>query len=151
MKKTIFNILYSVILFLFTSGCASTQVTNGLTALQGKHISVAFDVLGYPDSKMEIGSDTAYIWRYSNQSTLYMPQTSYHSGQVNGVYYSGTTSYNQPTTINGHATIKIIADYKDYIKTCSYSGNEYGLSKYAKSLGKYANAQKRLESEGLKK
>ena len=108
---------------ILLTGCASTMVTNGLTAMQGKHIQVAFDVLGYPDSKIEVGEETVYLWN--------------HSGQ--GFFYSN--GYTVPYTQS--AKIKIVADKNGYIKTWSWDGNEDGLDFYADSLNEYAKEQEK--------
>ena len=120
------------------------MVESGLNALTGKHIDVAFRVIGYPDSKMEIGNDTVYVWKTSSMSSYNSFQTSYQSGYIGNTPYSGTTSYSTPKTIHNHAELKIIANNRGIIKTWSFYGNDAGLHRYAGRLDEYSkviNAQ----------
>ena len=125
MKLNNKNVSFAVILCgsitILSTGCASQMVTDGLTAMQGKHIQVAFNVLGYPDSKMEIDDETVYLWNHSSKGFLYS------SGS--------TVPYTQ------YAKIKIVADKNGNIKTWSWEGNEDGLNFYANTLNKYAKEQ----------
>lgn len=122
-------------------------VQDGLNALNGKHINTAFDVIGYPDSQMKVDHNTVYVWGHSRSSTINMPQTSYHSGFAGNTYYSGTTRYNQPTTIHAMAQIKIIANNAGYIQKWETYGNEFGFQRYAASLKQYAESQKKKDLE----
>jgi hypothetical protein len=118
MKK----FLLLIALAALATSCASTSVTNGLTALQGKHIDDAVGVLGYPDGKTEFGDDTIYTWGHSSTSVI----------------YSGF----QAVPVHAQARIKIIAGNNGYIKTWEWSGNENGLQRYAGRLGEYARRNK---------
>ena len=135
------NTLCVCSLLLLLSGCDSAGTQDGLNALMENHISTAFDVIGYPDSKMKLDHNTVYVWGYSRNSTINMPQTSYHSGFAGDTYYSGTTTYNQPITINASSQIKVIANNAGYIQTWEAYGNEYGLQRYAARLKQYAESQ----------
>ena len=126
-KIVSFAVIMCGCITILLTGCASTMVTDGLTAMQGKHIQVAFDVLGYPDSKVEMGEEmgeeTVYLWIHSSQGFLYSN--------------SSTVPYTQ------YAKIKIVADKDGYIKTWSWEGNEDGLDFYADSLNEYAKEQEK--------
>ena len=126
-KIVCFAVIMCGCITILLTGCASTKVTDGLTAMQGKHIQVACDVIGYPDSKMEMGDETVYLWNHSSQGFLYS-----HGSIVPSTQY---------------AKIKIVADKNGYIKTWSWEGDEDGLSFYADSLNKYAKEQEKEQSE----
>lgn len=145
--------LLSLLAIVLLSGCASTMVESGLNALTGKHIDVAFSVIGYPDSKQKFGNDTVYIWKTSSMSSYNSFQTSYHSGYVGDTPYSGTSSYSTPQTVHNHAELKIITNSKGIIKAWDFYGNDTGLHRYAGRLNEYAknmealNDYERTESE----
>ena len=120
-KIVSFSVIMCVCITILLTGCASTMVTNGLTAMEEKHIQVAFDVLGYPDSKMVIGDETVYYWKHSVMGPSYL--------------HDSTVPYTQ------YAKIKIVADKNGYIKTWSSEGNEEGLEFYADRLNEYAKEQ----------
>ena len=130
--------LLSMLAIVLLSGCASTMVESGLSALTGEHIDVAFRVIGYPDSKQKFGNDTVYIWKTSSMSSYNSFQTSYHSGYVGDTPYSGTSSYSTPQTVHNHAELKIITNSSGIIKTWSFYGNDTGLHRYAGRLNEYA-------------
>lgn len=144
-KNTLSTIIISALLTGLLSSCASTRVTDGLNALMGYPIETAFNVMGYPDAQMDVGSEKVYIWKTSSSSTYYTTQTSYNSGYVGNNLYSGTSTYSVPNTINSHAEIKIVADRTGRIINWDWYGNEYGLDRYAGRLGKFASEQKMSE------
>ena len=141
MKNKPINILILGLIVCLLSSCASTRVTDGLNALMGYPIETAFNIMGYPDAQIDVGSEKVYIWKTSSSSTYYTTQTSYNSGHVGNNAYSGTSTYTVPNTINSHAEIKIIADSTGRIINWDWYGNEYGLERYAGRLGKFAREQ----------
>lgn len=121
-KKIVsFAVIMCGCITILLTGCASKMVTDGLTAMEGKHVQVAFDVLGYPDSKLEIGDETVYVWNHTSQGY----------------------SYFEDSVVIKSAKIKIVADKNGYIKTWSWEGNEDGLNFYADSLNEYAKEQEK--------
>lgn len=119
-------------------GCArGAYISGGLSAMQGKDISVAFNVLGYPSGQQKIGSDNVYVWTVNHSSTIHLPQTTTAYGHVNYVPVYGSVTYNQPTTLHHYCNIRIIAGPNNVIKTWDYSGNNIGCSRYSNALGRY--------------
>ncbi len=142
MNYKLKNISILGLIVCLISSCASTRVTDGLNALMGYPIEMAFNIMGYPDAQMDVGSQKVYIWKTSSSSTYYTTQTSYNSGYVGNNTYSGTSTYSVPQTIHSHAEIKIITDSSGRIINWDWYGNEYGLERYAGRLGKFASEQK---------
>lgn len=128
-----------LILALAITGCATfSSMEKGLDKLNGKNISEAFQLLGYPSGKQTFGQDTVYVWSNNQQGTMYMPQTATTSGLVGNTYYSGQTSYNQAVPVNYNCEIKIVATESGTIKNWQYNGNRGGCSNYISTLSKYA-------------
>ncbi|MBE7496869.1 MAG: hypothetical protein HS117_18155 [Verrucomicrobiaceae bacterium] len=127
-------------LCLLLPSCVFKVLDQGLADLKGKPIETAFDVLGYPSSKLELGNDTVYKWNTSFSSVMPIPQVANTTGLV------GATPFQMQTTSAGfirqdHAgEISIGANKKGVIQRCSYYGTERGLHAYAECLDKYSKS-----------
>ena len=117
-KQSMKKVCVIVAVFLLMTGCASVHMNKGLTALQNESIQTAISVLGYPDSKVEVESDTVYIWSTNRSGVAYL------------------STYNA-VPVNYNCTIKIITDSWGNIKTWEWSGSEAGCGAYGQKLLKY--------------
>ena len=127
---------------LFVIGCASTYVDRGLSDLLGKNIQLAFNVMGYPDTKQEFGNKTVYIWGHSSSSTMFVPQVATTTGYVGGTTYTANTFGSTLVPINAQAKIKIVADSSGTITNYEWQGNQYGLGVYSNRLKNYSDTLK---------
>ncbi|MCR9888042.1 hypothetical protein NB550_12200 [Vibrio parahaemolyticus] len=128
-------------LFSFTlAGCATfNQLEQGLNNMMGEHESIAFNVLGYPDSAQQFGSDTVYYWAVNKSGTVFVPQTSTTYGSVGDVSFYGKTTYNQAVPVNYSCLIKLVSDSSGYLKSWEYDGNYGGCSNYINRVDAYYN------------
>lgn len=136
-----------IILTFGLASCVGTHLNKGLAALNGKPIETAFEVLGYPSRKMEIGENTVYYWSQSHVGMLAMPATAQSSGLVGVTPVAATTTYTSYVPTNLYGEIQIKADSAGIIKGHSYHGNNGGLAGYAASLGRYARKIEKQDSE----
>jgi len=114
-------------------------MAKGLDALQGKPISTAFQVIGYPDGKQQFPGADIYIWSTSSMGGMMLPQTATTVVQpYGGAPVYGTTTYNQYVPMNASYQIKIMAEpHTDTIRSWEGYGNEAGAVRYASPLYKY--------------
>ncbi len=119
-----------------------SNMEEGLNALNGKPITTAVSVLGYPDGQQEFGGDKIYIWSRNFQSSYTLPQTATTTGYVGNTPVYGTTTYYQTHTANYSCKIKLAVGPDDRIKHWEYQGNPGGCGGYARSLKAYADSQK---------
>lgn len=124
----------------FLTGCATfSDLENGLQTLVGKPFTTAVDVMGYPDGKMPIDSQTVYVWGNRSVGAYSMPQTAYTSGYVGNQYYTAQTQYNQTVYYDHQCEIKLVCDSSDTIITWQYRGNIAGCNQYISNLNAYRN------------
>lgn len=129
-----------ITLCLAITSCVFKALDQGLADLKGKPIETAFDVLGYPSSKLELGNVTVYKWNNSFSRMLPIPQVANTTGFV------GTTPFQMqsnslgfiPQHHSGELTIGV--DKNGIIQRCGYSGTESGLHGYANSLDRYSKS-----------
>jgi hypothetical protein len=137
MKKTICSFAALALL----AGCATFgQLEAGLNSLVGRTEKEAFNALGYPNSKQEFGGDTVYVWGRSNSGTIFIPQTATTTGYVGNRPVYGSTTYNQPMTVNHNCTVKVITGSSGTIKSWDYEGNLGGCRPYIQRLNAYFKA-----------
>ena len=104
----------------------------------GKPIDSAVDVLGLPNSKMEIAGYTVYIW--SNQRSgsvpIYNTNTAYTSGTVGTTPVYGTTTTNTVNyvPVSYQCEIKLSVDSQNTIRRWEYYGNQGGCQRYANGV-----------------
>lgn len=140
MKSNIIAVSLSIALIV--SGCATFgQLEDGLNALVGRNEREAFNALGYPNAKQEVGGDVVYVWGRSNSGTLFIPQTALTTGYVGTTPVYGTTTTNQAIAVNYNCTIKIAAGNDGVIRTWEYDGNLGGCGAYIQMFNEYVNAR----------
>lgn len=138
--KLIYKIL-TITLIAILPSCVMSNIDEGLTALTGKPISTAVQVLGYPDQERRFQNDKIYIWSTSFQGTYTTPETATTTGYIGGTPVYGTTTYNTTQTANYSCLIKIITGTNGLIKNWEYNGNPGGCGSYASRLKAYAKSQ----------
>lgn len=119
-------------------GCVFSNIESGLKTLEGRHESVAFDVLGYPSSRYEMGADVVYSWYVNSAGSMILPQTTTTYGTVGSVPFQGTTYGTQVVPYNYNCQIRVIAGRNGVIKSWDYQGNAGGCSAFSSRLGSYA-------------
>lgn len=121
------------------AGCATFgQLEAGLGALVGRNEREAFAALGYPSGKQQFGSDVVYVWGRSQNTAMFIPQTSTTTGYVGTTPVYGTTTTSQMIPLNYNCTIKVIAGAEDgIIKSWDYEGNLGGCAPYIQRLNSY--------------
>jgi len=132
--------LFSSFLILL-SGCAFSQIENGLTALKGEKIQTAFNYLGTPDNEQDIAGSKVYTWGRAFSATTITPVTTSTTGSAFSSYggyanYYGTTTSYVPQTHNYSCTVKIITDQKGIITGGQFDGNLGGCASYGSALQK---------------
>jgi hypothetical protein len=53
-----------VFFIILISGCAFSNIEDGMNTLMGQPIDAAFNYLGYPDTEQIIANHHAYIWEH---------------------------------------------------------------------------------------
>ncbi|MNK33418.1 hypothetical protein D3C87_518990 [compost metagenome] len=129
------------------AGCATWgQMDTGLSALHGRQLSTAVNVLGYPTAENRVAGMRQVMWSSSNSGVLYLPQTSttYGTAYGTGGYanYSATTNYMAPMAFNHNCTITLRVSDQDVILGHQYQGNLGGCTPYIEALTRAAKAQK---------
>lgn len=119
------------------------MMNKGVAALQGKPLTEAVSVLGFPSSKMEMAGKEVYTWNYGATGFQSVPMTSNTFGSIGGTPYYGTTATNalMPTPLT--ARVQIMVDKKDIIVASFWEGQNGALIGPANALGKYAKEQKK--------
>jgi len=134
MKHSYFIFLCA---FLLTA-CAFDTLDKGLPLLNDKHIDVAINYLGMPDSEQMIANRKVYIWGHQNSGTYVRPitqqttTTAYGYGGPYTAYGTTTTYVNE--SYNYSCKIKIIADKKNIIKSSEYEGDLGGCEHFSSGI-----------------
>jgi hypothetical protein len=136
--KIVLLILSAVLLW----GCSTSTFSNlktGLDNLVDEDLSTAIDILGYPSSKQEIGSENIYTWSKSSSVSYLLPQTNKTTGTIGTTPISVSTTTNQEVSYNNNCVIKIITNKSDRVITWEYSGNIDGCSVYSNRLAEFSS------------
>ena len=145
MGKISLQLVLTAVLML-CAGCATFgQMDKGLDSLVGQKEQVAFDVLGYPDAKNDIGGATVYIWGRQSTGVYYAPQTRTTYGNVGGTSYTANTTYYAPQVYSAECTIKIIVN-NGIISNYDYYGNLAGCEGFISRLKNYTKQNEILHS-----
>lgn len=125
---------------------------DGLEALIGKDITVAFDALGYPDSGVEFNGGTIYLWSNSSTSTRLEfdpskplapppptppradPQSAYNRTQLYSPF--------KEVEVHNQGKIKLVADSDGKIIDWEWSGDSKGLEPFRTKLLKYFRSRR---------
>lgn len=128
MKK----IVSIAILSALVSGCVMTHLDEGLAQLVGKPIESAIDVLGFPNSTMQITGYTVYVWDSHSTGIAPVATTANTSGMVGGTYVSGTSSTSGFIALPGlyHCQIKLATDSEGIVRHQESYGNPGGCGRY---------------------
>lgn len=110
--RTRLQSIAAVVILAATAGCATRQLTEGLTSLKGQPVSVAFTKLGYPTSEQTIAGHKVYVW-----------STDHFGPDLSG---PGLAEYN--------CKIRVIITDQNIISTWDWEGNEVGCQRYAERL-----------------
>lgn len=132
------NGFFMFILAIAISGCAFKILDEGLPRLVGQPIDSAINVLGLPNSKMEIAGHTVYIWnsQRSGAVPIYNTNTAYTSGTVGTTPVYGTTTTNSVNyvPVSYQCEIKLSVDNQNIITRWEYYGNQGGCQRYANGV-----------------
>ena len=142
------NRLLGLILLMFcvisSSGCVGTMVNDGMNSLIGEPIETTFQVLGYPDSKMDLNGDTLYRWSYNSSGVYFAPTTTSTFGYVGTTPVYGTTTGSMAVPTSYSGALQVRADKRGIIRDWSGGGQNGAMMHVASSLGKYAKQKKSL-------
>jgi hypothetical protein len=114
-------------------------MSSGLDALMGQPISKAYQVIGYPDSRLDYGNEIMNVWSTSSSGGMVLPQVANTTIQnpYLGTSYA-STMYNSYVPINAEYQIKIISDKKTgIIQNWEGYGNPAGAERYSGRLYRY--------------
>ena len=135
--RLIAALIFSFVLF----GCSTfADIQGGLSAMVGKPVSTAIEVLGYPNSRMDIGSDEVYIWKVDQTGVVYVPQTLTTTGQVGSTNFSSLSTYSQAQIHQSVCTVRVISGRNGLIKSWDFSGNISGCESFSGSLDRFSKA-----------
>lgn len=124
---------------LLLSGCIDSfvQLNKSLPTYVGRSVKEVAQRIGYPDVKQEIMGDSVFTWNTSHDSTMYLPQTTTTTGNVDGAPFSATTTGGtEAVPLHFHCMIQIATDDNGIIKNTRWSGNRGGCSGYAAALAR---------------
>ena len=134
------KIIRLVLLSALLSSCALQTLKEGLPYLVGQPIESAVNVLGLPNTKMEMAGYTIYEWSNQYSSTIPITQanTTYTSGNAGTTpVYGTTTSYSTNyVLVNNRCRIKLAVSEDDIIQRWEYFGNQGGCQYYANGVKK---------------
>jgi hypothetical protein len=117
------------------------MMEKGLGALVGKDVKTAFDVLGNPSAKQEVGGETVYIWQLSKFESYSAPRTSPTYGSIGNIQALGTSTSSEKVLRSDTCRVKMIAANSGQIILADYEGNSSACSSFSERLGKYYNQQ----------
>lgn len=123
------------------TGCVSfQQMDEGLGKLVGQDKSVAFNILGYPDSQQTFDDTKVYTWvaTSSGAEPYTAPQTTY--GSIDGKSFQSTTTQTAFVPVTYTCKVQISTDAKGIIKQYKYNSSDpsvMGCMPYIRSLNNY--------------
>lgn len=122
------------------AGCAAGNLNKGLPYLVGKPLDHAIELFGLPDSTLEVGENTVYVWGTSSNFSLPVTSTnsSFTTGSVGSTPVYGTTTSTSTSyvPVSYNCTIKLSVDSSNLITYWSWEGNEGGCSRYGSKVKK---------------
>jgi len=128
----------ALLLLSTIAGCALQTLEKGLPYLVGKPIDAAVNVLGFPNSRMDIAGYTIYVWdnRYSSTIPIVSTNTATTTGYVGVTPVYGTTSGTTVNYVPVHyqCQIKLSVDASGLINRWEYFGNQGGCQHYANGV-----------------
>ncbi len=136
---------FFLLISAFLVGCVTTHVNEGLKALKGEPVSAAFQVLGYPTSRMSMGSDTLYSWSMNGSGVDFIPQRAVSTGLVGFTPVTITTNYTEIIPTSYSANIKILTNEAGIVKGSSWGGQIGAVQGCSGPLYKFA-VEKRKRS-----
>ncbi len=128
------------VLCLGLTSCVFKALDQGLVDLKGKPIETAFDVLGYPSSKLDLGDHTVYKWNSSFSSVMPFQQVSNTYGALGTVPFQAQTNSIGFIPQHHSGELNIGTNKQGIIQRCSYTGTERGLHGYADLLDRYSKS-----------
>jgi hypothetical protein len=133
-----------VVVSTLVSGCTVSHMSSGLDALMGQPISKAYQVIGYPDSRQDYGSEIVDVWSTCSSGGMVLPQVANTTIQNPSLGTSyGSTVYNTYVPTTAEYQIKIISDKKTgIIQNWEGYGNAYGAERYSRRLYEYYKSTK---------
>jgi hypothetical protein len=120
------------------TGCAFSQLNDGLPHLVGQPLNMAVNVLGLPNQKMDIGPYTVYVWDNSSSGVIPIMQTSTAttSGMVGNVPVYGSATVNSMgyMPVQYQCQIKLRVDSQLIVQSWEWAGNQGGCARYGNRL-----------------
>ena len=127
---------------LLLSGCATFgQLEEGLNLLVGEDIQTAYNVIGYPSGKTELGKDTVYHWSHSSSGGMLLPNVRTTTGFIGNIPVYAQTMNTQYIPVNYSCLIKLITS-NDKITSWEYNGNLGGCGPYIYRIVEYSDARR---------
>ncbi|MEH6474687.1 MAG: hypothetical protein V7727_03310 [Sneathiella sp.] len=135
------NILVITILLFLVAACSTVKYVNKqLVAVEGQHIDVLIDIIGFPNREQVIAGRKAYIWNSEDTVNSIAPvfSTTQGSAVINsnslnnrttGTYNQSTTAY-VPTTRRNSCTITVEVDQVGTILSSRTHGTRRGCKRY---------------------
>lgn len=130
----------SIVIFcgFILSGCAFSTLDKGLPLLLGEPIERAVDVLGFPNSSMDMAGYKIYVWdnRYNSTIPIVTTNTATTTGSVGTIPVYGTTMSTNTNfvPVTYQCQIKLSVDEYGKISRWEYSGNQGGCRYYANGI-----------------
>ena len=109
------------------------RMKSAVRAFLGKNVRLAITRLGYPTSR-EILGDTVYEWRDDHYDPVSMPVVSGTSGDVGGIFFSGSTHGNEYVPVQAACSIQLAAAADGSVKGAYWRGNERGCAAYLQAI-----------------
>jgi len=107
---------------LFLTGCATTQVMNGImSSWVGSNIDEVVVQWGYPHEQRDFRGKTLYVW--NRNTTLTMPQTTSTTANMYGntIYANSTTTGGNTTHWSCQRILEV--DKNDIVVSYQWGGN----------------------------
>jgi hypothetical protein len=126
------------LLMVLLSGCAISTLKEGLPLLVGQTLDDAVDIFGLPDSSMQMGDRTIYVW--GSSQSFSMPVTTLNTSTTTGsvgsapAYGTTTSTSTSYVPVNYTCSIKLSVNTENRITHWDFKGNEGGCYSYANKI-----------------
>jgi hypothetical protein len=109
------------------------RMNTAVRAFLGKNVRLAVTRLGYPTSREVLG-DTVYEWHEDRYDSVKRPIVSGTWGDVDGKFFSGSTSSSEYVPVQAACSIQLAAAADGVVRGVHWSGNERGCASYLQAI-----------------
>lgn len=109
------------------------RMNLGVRAFLGQNVRMAIARLGYPTPREVLG-ETVYEWHEDRYDPVERPTVSGTWGEVDGKFFSGSTSGTEYVPVRTACSIQLAAAADGTVRGVHWSGNERGCAAYLRAI-----------------